>query len=62
MQFVGMNYLAVLLAAVAGFGVGFAWYLVLGNASMKALGKNQKQLKPRLAPFVISIVALLVVA
>ena len=57
-----MNYLAVLLAAVAGFGVGFAWYLVLGNAWMKALGKTQKQLKPRPAPFVIWIVALLIAA
>ena len=60
MQFVGMNYLAILLAAVAGFGVGFAWYGTLGNAWMKALGKTQKQLKPRPAPFIISIVALLV--
>ena len=62
MQFVGMNYLAVLLAAAAGFGVGFAWYGTLGNAWMKALGKSQKQLKPRPAPFVISIIALLVAA
>ena len=62
MQFVGFNYLAVLLAAAAGFGVGFAWYGTLGNAWMKALGKSKKQLKPRPAPFVISIIALLVAA
>ena len=62
MQFVGINYLAVVAAAAAGFGVGFIWYGLLGNAWMAALGKSKAELKPRPAPFVISAVALLLAA
>jgi hypothetical protein len=62
MQFVGINYLAIALAAVAGFGVGFAWYGTLGNAWMRALGKTPSELKPRPAPFITSIIALLIAA
>jgi len=62
MQFVGMNHLAVVLAAAAGFGVGFVWYGILGNAWMTALGKTTAELKPRPAPFIIAIVALLIAA
>ena len=59
MQFAGMNHLAIVIAAAAGFGVGFAWYGLLGNAWMKALGKTRQELKPRPAPFIILAVALL---
>ena len=62
MEFAGINYLAVLVAAIAGFAVGMGWYMTLGNAWMAALGKTQDELKPRPAPFIITGIALLVMA
>ena len=32
MQFAGLNTIAVLVAAIAGFGFGALWYTVLGKA------------------------------
>ena len=46
MAFVGINYIAVVAAAVAGFLFGFAWYGILGNRWMAALGKTRDQLLP----------------
>jgi len=41
-----INYLAVVLAAVAFFAVGAAWYTVLfGKAWQRALGLSDEQLK-----------------
>jgi len=62
MVFAGINYLAVIIAAIAGFAVGMGWYMMLGNAWMAALGKTKEELKPRPAPFIITAVALLVMA
>lgn len=62
MQFGGINYLAVVVAAAAGFGVGMAWYMIFGNAWMAALGKNQEELKPRPTPFIAAVICLLVMA
>lgn len=65
MAFAGMNYLAVVVAALAGFGVGAIWYTVLGKAWLDALGKTKDELEgggaPAL-PFVIALVADLVMA
>jgi hypothetical protein len=41
MVFAGINYLAVLLAAVAAFAFGGAWYGVLGKAWIAALAKPE---------------------
>ncbi len=62
MQFEGMNYTAVLIAALAGFAMGFVWYSIFGNMWMRALGKTKEELKPRPQPFIVSIIALLVMA
>ena len=62
MQFAGMNYPAILVAAVAGFAMGFVWYSIFGNMWMRALGKTKEDLKPRPQPFIVSIIASLVMA
>jgi len=67
MTFSGVNYVAVVIAALAGFGLGAVWYMVLGGAWMRALGKTEKELTPpngaaKAMPFIIAIVALLVMA
>lgn len=62
MNFAGMNYIAVLAAAIAGFAVGMGWYMTLGNAWMAALGKTKDELKPSPKPFIISGLALIVMA
>lgn len=67
MSFAGVNYIAVVIAALAGFGLGAVWYMVLSKPWIQATGKTEAELKaahgaaPAL-PFVISIVALLVMA
>ena len=61
MSFSGVNYLAVLVAAVAGFAFGAAWYMTLSRAWLAAVGLDREQLAKRSAtPFVMSFVALLV--
>ena len=63
MVFAGMNYLAILVAAGAGFAFGALYYTVLGKAWMAALGKTEAETSARSAlPFVIAAVAQLVMA
>ncbi len=57
-----MNYLAVLVAAVAGFAFGSVWYGVLGKAWLAALGKPQESFKPQPLPFIVAFVCQLVMA
>ncbi len=57
-----VNYLAVVVAALAGFLVGWSWYALFGNAWMKGLDKKKADMKPKPLPFVIAAVALLVMA
>ena len=65
MTFTGVNYLAVFIATLAGFGLGAVWYMVLSKPWMRAVGKTEAD-RPRgtaqALPFVISIVALFVIA
>ncbi len=60
------NYVAVLVAAVAGWLLGTAWYGVLGKQWMNALGWDEEQIRGQrkmpLAAMIISFVALLVMA
>jgi len=37
-----INYLAVVVAAIAGFALGWGWYTVFGKAWMAALGKSKE--------------------
>jgi len=66
MQFAGMNYLAIVAAAIAGFLFGSIWYGSLGTAWMQALGKTKDELmpggKPTPGPFVVAAVSNLVMA
>lgn len=60
------NYVAVLVAAIAGWLLGAAWYGVLGKQWMNALGWDEEKIKgPRkmpLAVMIISLIALLIMA
>jgi hypothetical protein len=64
MNFAGMNYLAIVIAAVAGFAFGAAYYMSLSKQWLAAVGKTKEDLagKRSAAPFIVSIVALLVMA
>lgn len=60
MAFAGMNYLAILVAAVAGFAWGAAYYMTLSKQWLAAVGKVEPNRSA--TPFVISFVALVVMA
>jgi len=64
MTFAGLNYLAVLIAAVAAFAWGAAYYMTLSRQWLAAVGMTKEQLgeKRSPVPFAISFVALLVMA
>ena len=72
MTFGGMNYLAILLAAVAAWLAGAVWYGVLAKPWVAAQGKTIEQFKARqaklrgspraYAPFIIAFLAEFVMA
>jgi hypothetical protein len=66
MAFAGINYLAVLIATVAGFAFGAAYYMTLSKPWLAAMGKTKDELaaagKGSPLPFIISIVALAIMA
>jgi hypothetical protein len=68
MAFVGINYLAMLAAAVAAWVLGAVWYRVLSTQWLAALGKTKADLmgpggKPKsYVPFVLVFVAELIMA
>ena len=64
MTFASMNYLAILVAALAAFGWGAIYYMTLSKQWLAAVGLTQEQLGARRspAPFIISFVALIVMA
>ena len=65
MSFTGVNYIAVIIAALAGFGLGAVWYTVLSKPWMHAVGKtgaDQPQGSAHAVPFAIAILALFVMA
>ena len=67
MTFAGVNYLAIVVAAIASWLVGAAWYMAFAKPWMAALGKTEADIKgpsgkPSPVPFVISLVAELVMA
>src|SRR5262249_27673071 len=68
MAFVGINYLAVLIAAVAAWVLGAVWYMTLSTPWLAAQGKTKAEMKPpasKLAafgPFVLVFVAELIMA
>ncbi len=48
MSFTGVNYVAVIIAALAGFGLGAIWYTVLSKPWMHAVGKTEADQAARL--------------
>jgi hypothetical protein len=65
MSFAGVNYVAVIIAALAGFGLGMVWYMILSKPWMEAVGKtttDMQQGPAQAVPFAIAIVALFVMA
>jgi hypothetical protein len=64
MTFTGMNYLAVLIAAIAGFGWGAGYYMTLSKPWLAAVGMTKEQMQANYTPkpFIISFVALVVMA
>ena len=40
MSFAGINHLAVIIAALAAFGLGSVWYMVLAKPWLRAAGKT----------------------
>ena len=63
MTFAGINYLAVLVAAIAGFFVGWPWYMTFGKSWARALGKDpDNPPKPQPKPFIVLAICLLVMA
>lgn len=66
MAFAGMNYMAIVVAAVFGFLFGAIWYGAFGKAWLSALGKTKEQLaasgSQKIVPFIVSFFCLLVMA
>ena len=63
MTFAGMNYLAILIAAIAAFGWGAGYYTTLSRQWLAAVGLTKEQMQSRSpTPFIISFVALLIMA
>jgi hypothetical protein len=64
MAFAGINYLAALIAAVAGFAFGAAYYIGLSKQWLAAVGKTKEEVSAKRSPvpFIVSIVALLIMA
>jgi hypothetical protein len=62
MSFTGINYLAVVVAAVLAWLFGAAWYGVLGKQWMKAARLDPGAVRMSAGPFVVSFVAELVMA
>jgi hypothetical protein len=66
MTFGNLNYWPILIAAIAGFAFGAAWYNALSRQWMAARGLPEAEAKAKTgsspAPFIISFVALLIMA
>ena len=64
MTFAGMNYLAVLIATVAAFAFGAAYYIGLSKQWLAAVGKTKEEVAAQRSPtpFIVTIVALAIMA
>jgi hypothetical protein len=59
-----VNYLAIFIAALAGFGLGIVWYTLLSKPWLEAIGKTAGDIERRglVLPLLTSFVALLLMA
>ena len=64
MVFAGINYLAIVIAALSSFGFGALYYMSLAKPWMASIGKTEEDLKANSSktPFIVTIVAELVMA
>ena len=67
MTFAGMNYLAIVIAAVAAWLAGAGWYLALGKIWTAALGTTPEKMAPAgqpaaFLPYVYAFIAELLMA
>ena len=63
LNYMALNWWAILVATIAGFVLGGLWYGPLfGKAWMAAIGKTADDIKPSPTPFVVSFVTALVTA
>lgn len=64
MTFAGINYLAVVIAAVASFVFGSVFYMAFARPWRAALGKSEADIKAAMSPvtFIVAAVAQLVMA
>jgi hypothetical protein len=62
MSHFAVNWLAVVLAAVAAYAFGAAWYMSLSRQWLAALGKTKEQLQVGFTPFIWSFAVELVMA
>ena len=68
MTFAGLNYLAIVIAAVVAWAASAAWYMSLGRAYQAALGKTPEQCKAEMQkpgaflPFVYAFFANIIIA
>lgn len=61
MQFAGINLIAVLVAAIAGFGFGAVWYMIFGKPWMAAVGMAEHP-QPTAIPFISAFACQLIMA
>ena len=68
MTFAGLSYLAIVVAAVAGWLLGAVWYLVLSKPWQDAVGMTARKMSAAqkspgfYVPFIVSFLALIVMA
>ncbi|UJW87793.1 DUF1761 domain-containing protein [Devosia sp. SL43] len=62
MSHFAVNWLAVVLATVASFAFGAAWYMGLSKQWMAALGKTPAELNVGYTPFIWSVVVEFIMA
>ena len=62
MNFLAVNWLAIVLATVASFAFGAVWYMSLSRQWLAALGKPKEELGVGYTPFIWSVVVELVMA
>jgi len=64
MNFAGLDYLAIVVAAVAGFAFGSVYYMALAKPWRAAVGKSEAEVKASMSPvtFAVAAVAQLVIA
>ena len=66
MEFAGLNYIAIAVAAIASFAFGSVYYMTLAKRWMAALGKSEEQVRAdggmKPSVFILTAIAQLVMA